>query len=350
MNTSTKLELGQKTLANKRVEFFRAASRWVVEHPGFTALLTLMLVGALCVGQWWLSYQHAQDWDRNHPGQPVPFRFFDAFGWTLIIGTGIWLGLWKLGSKENKTPSTSRHTDWWRFEARERQRILEGRPISRRLLWGYALFALFGLALGVALALKLAAALGWQEELSSRGRSSLGIVLLVIFVPVLAARRIRDVLFLQDCDYFVGDHTKEIAQAVAEEERAEAEAEREYERKTITGWPAIVFAGGFFGGLFAAYRWLPEADGTTAFQGSVSGLIAGAATVYLSNTKPRGWLIWLGFALVAAGGFLVFTHETWHRPVQYALLGALWGAVVGVATTVLYLRKLRRDSEPKRRR
>jgi drug/metabolite transporter (DMT)-like permease len=93
--------------------------------------------------------------------------------------------------------------------------------------------------------------------------------------------------------------------------------------------------------MFLAYRWLPEADGTTACQGSVSGLIGSVAAVYLLKMKPRGWLMWLGVTLAFAVGFLVFTHETWHRPPIYLLLGTFWGAGVGVAATLLYLRKLR---------
>jgi len=46
-------------------------------------------------------------------------------------------------------------------------------------------------------------------------------------------------------------------------------------------------------------------------------------------------------ALMVAVGFLVFTCAAWHRPVQYALLGVVWGAGVGIAATLLYLRKLR---------
>jgi hypothetical protein len=46
-------------------------------------------------------------------------------------------------------------------------------------------------------------------------------------------------------------------------------------------------------------------------------------------------------ALAGAGGFLVFTHLSWHRPPVYLLLGTLWGAGVGAAATLLYLRQLR---------
>ena len=51
--------------------------------------------------------------------------------------------------------------------------------------------------------------------------------------------------------------------------------------------------------------------------------------------------IWLGLALAVAIGFLVFTHLSWHRSPLYLLLGTLWGTGVGVAATLLYLRKLR---------
>ena len=213
--------------------------------------------------------------------------------------------------------------------------------MSRRLLWIHGLFGLLGVALGVALALRLAAAVGWQEQLLSRGKGPLGLVVLAILLPAFAARRIRDVLFLQDCDYFVGDRAQALAQAVAEEEQAEAEAEREYERKSIAGWPYMLFLIGFAVGMFFAYRWLPEADATTAFQGSVSGFIGSATTLYLLKMKPSAWQVWLGVALAWALGFLVFTHAMWHRSPFYLLLGTLWGVGVGIATTLLYPRKLR---------
>src|SRR5439155_18397933 len=55
--------------------------------------------------------------------------------------------------------------------------------------------------------------------------------------------------------------------------------------------------------------------------------------------KPRCGVLWMTVALMVAVGFLVFTCAAWHRPVQYALLGVVWGAGVGIAATLLYLRK-----------
>ena len=323
------------------VGFLRAASRWVVEHTGLVTLLAVLLVAGLCVGQWRLAFRHAQNWDASHGGEPIPFRLFATVGWMLGIGVGSWLGLWNLSGRENQTPSPSGSADGWRFEMRKRERIFEGRPIGRRLLWGHGLFGLLGFALGVALALRLAAA-AWQEPLLSRGALVPAfLAMLVIVMMVLAVGRIRDVLFLLHCDDFVGERAQLLAQAVAEEEQAESEAEREYERKTITGWPYVVFMGGWVGGVYLAHRWLPAEDGNTAGQASVSGLIASVAALYLLKTRPRGWKVWLGVALAVAVGFLVFTHVTWHRSPLYLLLGTLWGTGVGVAATLLYLRKLR---------
>jgi hypothetical protein len=338
--------LAVEQIPSPRLGLSRRMSRWVVEHSGLTTLLVVLLVGTVCVGQWWLSFQQAQAWSASHPGQPVPFRLFDPVGWTLTLGAAGWLWLWYQSSKEAGTPPTlgdAGDADWWRFDVRKQQRIFDGRPIRRRLLWTYGLFGLAGFALGVALALRLAAAAAWQDEFLTRGRGwPLGfLVLLVVSIAALGARRIRDTLFLLHCDSFVGERAEELAQAVAEQEEEEAEAERAYERKRITGWPYVVFMSGFFGGMLVALRFLPEADGASAFQGSVSGLIIGVAGLYLWKSRPRLWRMWLGVAVAVAIGFLVFTHQTWQRPVQYALLGVVWGAGVGVATTLLYLRKLR---------
>jgi hypothetical protein len=305
-------------------------------------LLTVLLVAALCGCQWWLAYRQAQDWDTGHHGQPVPFRLFAPAGWMLMIGVGSWFGLWTLSRKEGTSPAASGTADWWCFDRRERQRIFEGRPTSRRFLWSHGLFGLLGFALGLALALRLAAAAGWQEPLLSPDGGPICLVVIAILMMAFAAQRIRDVLFLEHCDYFVGARAHELARAVAKEEQAEAEAEREYERKTITGWAYVVLTGGLGCGLFLTHRWLPDADGTTAFQASVSGVIGSVAAVYLLKTKPRAWRVWLGVALAVAAGFLVFTHESWHRSPLYLLLGTLWGIGIGVAATLLYLRDLRR--------
>src|SRR5881296_784729 len=82
---------------------FRATSRWIVQHSRLTTLLVVLLVGAWCLGQWWVSYHQAQDWEAGHPGQPVPSRLLDAVGWTLISGAAAWLWLWYLTSKESGT-------------------------------------------------------------------------------------------------------------------------------------------------------------------------------------------------------------------------------------------------------
>ena len=324
------------------VGVLHAASRWVVEHKGLATLLTVLLAAALCICQWWLAYRQAQDWDIGHHGQPVPFRLFAPAGWALMIGMGSWLGLWTLSRKEDASPAASSAADGWRFGRRQRQRIFEGRPISRRFLWSHGLFGLLGFALALALELRLAAAAGWQEQLLSPDGGPIYLVGIAILMMAFAAQRIRDVLFLQHCDCFVGDRALELARAVAAEQQAEAEAEREYERKTITGWAYVVLMGGLGCGLFLTHRWLPDADGTTAFQASVSGVIGGVAAVYLLKTKPRAWQLWLGVALAVAAGFLVFTHESWHRSPLYLLLGTLWGIGIGVAATLLYLRDLRR--------
>jgi hypothetical protein len=321
----------------------RAASRGVVEHSGLTTVFVVLLVGGLCVAQWWLSFQQAQGWQARHPRQPVPFVLFDWLGWSLIVSTAVWLWLWHQSSKETEPLSVSSDADWWRFDLRERQRIFEGRPIRGRWLWIHGLFGFVGFALGAALMLRLAAAAAWSDEFLTRDRGwPLGIlVVFVISITVLGARRIRDTLFLLHCDSFVGDRAEELAQAVAEQEEEEDEAEREYERKRITGWPYVVFMGGFVGGLFLSGKLLPETEGTMAFQGSISGLIASVAVLYQRRMEPKHGVFWMAVALLVAVGFLMFTCAVWRRPVWYALLGVLWGAGVGIAATLLYLRNLR---------
>ena len=337
------LSPSQPNAAAMRVGFFRAASRWLVQHPGLVMLLTVMLFAAACVGQWWLSFRQAQDWETSHRSQPVPFRLFAPAGTALLISAPAWFALWSLSNRENAKRSTSKKAEWWRFAARERQAIFEGRRVSPRFLFGHGLFGLLGFALGAAVILRISAAVGWGEEILSKDNGPVGLVMLSIAVTTMAARRVREVLFLLDRDHFVGNRAPELAKAMAAEAQAEAEAEREYERRSITGWAYVVLLGGLFGALFVflSHRWLAEEDGTTAFQGSVSGVIGSAAAVYLLKLKPRGWPVWLVLVLAAASGFLLFTQQTWHRSPLYLLLGVFWGAGTGLAATLLYLRKLR---------
>jgi hypothetical protein len=341
MDTPSRQHQGGGTALHQRIGFVRAASRWVVEHSGLIMVLLVLWVGALCAGAWLLSHEQAKAGGARPPEQSAPRRLLDPTASALVIAAAVWLGLWYLSGKEQAAGAALGASDGWRFDQRERQRILEVRPFSRGLLWLHGAFGALGFALGVALAVNTATALGSQVELLSEGRGLLGLALLVIFVTVFGARRVRDVLFLADCDYFVGDRAEELAQAYAEEVQAEAEADREADRRKITGWAYVVFMGGFIGGLFLFARLLPEVEGTMAFQGSISGLIASVAVLYQRRLKPRRGVLWLTVALVASVGFLVFTCLAWERPAHYALLGVPWGVAVGVTATLLYLRRLR---------
>lgn len=74
---------------------------------------------------------------------------------------------------------------------------------------------------------------------------------------------------------------------------------------------------------------------------SISGLIASVAVLYQRRIKPRRGAFWMSLGLIVAAGFLVFTCVVWKRPVQYAFLGVLWGSLVGLAMTWVYLRHLK---------
>ena len=153
----------------------------------------------------------------------------------------------------------------------------------------HGLFGLAGFTLGAALALRLAAGAAWQEPLISQRRGP-GLAMLAVIVMALGARRVRAVLFLPYFDSLDGSRAEELAEAIARDEQTVDEAEREHDRKTITGVPYVILMVGLMGGMFLAARWLPEPDGITVFQGSVSGLIGTGASLYLWKTKPRGCL------------------------------------------------------------
>ncbi|MEI6297343.1 MAG: Maf family protein [bacterium] len=193
---------------------------------------------------------------------------------------------------------------------------------------------------GLGLALKLAAAIGWRDPAVTPSATAVELGLLSLAVLFMSGRLVRDVLFLRDFDYFVGGKPREYAAALLAEEEQESEIEREYERKSLRGWAFIVLVGGFCGGLLLAARLFSEQDGFAASQGSISGMVLCAAGLYLCKTQPRRWRLWLGLVVLAALGFLIFTRLTWGGSSLCLLLGVLWGAVVGTASARLYLPQL----------
>jgi hypothetical protein len=299
--------------------------------------LALLVIGAW-IAVVWLGLQAGMRGGSGASTGLLTFRFFDAAGWFCLAGAGVWLLL--LGAFCSKGEPFFPGSRAWHFGVRQRQRIFEGRPIEPGLLRAYGAFGLAGFALGLTLALKLAAAIGWQDPAITKGATAAMQGILPLAVLLLSGRLVRDVLFLRDFDYFVGDKAREYAEAMIDEEEQETEAEREYERKTIRGWAFIVLLGGYLGGLFLTMRLFSERDGTVAFQASQPGLICSAAGLYLLRTRPRRWRLWLALLILAAIGFLIFTRVSWDGSPLCLLLGVLWGALVGTVSTLLYLRQL----------
>jgi hypothetical protein len=314
----------------------------------------LLLWIALCIGQWWLVQQA-----RHAPGivRP-PFVPADLFGWGLLLAAVAWISIWSVFCLERKRWPVTRRPMRCNLEAMIRQRLFRGTPISPRWLKIYGWLGGAGLVLGVGLSLKVVALYVWlgsdllERDTLFGGRALwvliVGLPVTSVLVVVLAMGVVSDVILHLNFDNLVGGHSRLFAHAairvVKAARRQEREQEREYERKKITGLPYVVFMGGFIGGLFLSGKLLPETEGTMAFQGSISGLIASVAVLYLFRMKPTRGVLWTIVALMVAVGFLVFTCVVWQRPVWYALLGVAWGAGVGVAATLLYLRKLRKHS------
>jgi hypothetical protein len=323
---------------NARVGPLRRLARWAVPRWGVVTFLLMLLVVGGWVAAWWLGFKGGTR-GGGVSTSLVTFPFFDTAGRVCLAGACLWLLL--LGAFCTKGQPFFAGTRSWHFGVRHRQRIREGRPIEPGLLRAYGAFALAGFALGLVLALKLAVASGWRDPAFTQGLQAMNQGILPLAVLYLSGRLIRNVLSLRDFDYFVGDKARESAEAMIEEEDQETEADREYERKTIRGLPYVIFMGGFVGGLFLSMRLLSERDKTVAFQASISGLILSVAGLYLLKTRPRRWWLWLALAILVALGFLIFTQVSWDGSPLALLVGVLWGALVGTASTLLYLRQLK---------
>ena len=65
--------------------------------------------------------------------------------------------------------------------------------------------------------------------------------------------------------------------------------------------------------------------------------------MYLAKTRPRGWWLWQGLALLAAAAAGVIYLEQSFASAEWCLLaGLLWGAVTGVVMVVVYLKAVAR--------
>jgi hypothetical protein len=336
--------MNPRSAGAQRVGLLRRLGRRAVSRWGAVMLLLVLLVLGASAVVWWLGLKQGLRGDGRVSAGLVSFRCFDAAGLVCFAGGGLWLLLLALFGARGQPFFPGARS--WHFGLRTHQRIFEGRPIEPGLLRAYGAFGAVGFTLGLAITLKLAAALGWQDPAITKDQAVLGPGLLALAVLLFSGRLFRDVLFLSDFDYFVGDKAREFAEALIELEKQEAEAEREQERRTIGFWPNLILMGGLIGGGLLAFRWLGEKDGVAAFQASVSGLIVSAAGLYLLKTKPRRWRLWLALVTLATSGYLVFTQLTWGTPLRCQLLGVLWGAVVGTISTLLYLRQV--NSKPRR--
>jgi len=320
----------------------RAISRWIVQRQGVFGWLVALQVTVLCLGQWWRAFPQGQAWA---PGGPAPFRLFNTSGWFLLFGAACWLGLLALSLREPGRPTPVRLLNGWDFRTRWQQRIFEDRPVSRGWLLLHGLFGILGFALGIGLMLRVVTAVAWHLPPQSQVLASIvtiSLSLLAIWVMVLAARRIHDVLFLHHSDDFVGDQARLPAQMVVENERAKIEVEREQQLHTVSAEVLLILVGGFIAGAWLASKWLPAGAQAAAFLSYAPGLIGGAALLYLLQKKPRNWPVSLGLVIAATVGAFVVARGISDSSPWHGLAGLLCGAGIGVWAASLHLLELRR--------
>ena len=87
---------------------------------------------------------------------------------------------------------------------------------------------------------------------------------------------------------------------------------------------------------------LGDKNGVIAFQAMVSAMFATSVWMYTTHLRPRAWRVGLTLSLIGCVAYVVFTVHSWGLRWLPLGLGLIWGAGIGIACTLLYLRKLRR--------
>lgn len=217
-----------------------------------------------------------------------------------------------------------------------------GQPIRRGFLTAHGILGAAGFTLSTGLMLQLVENYTWLRSMALfHGRADFFAPLWPLLMLWTSAGLVRSVWVQAALIIPPGEIAKYFADAVLEAEQVEAEEEREEKRKAVAGWPAVILIVGGLGGV-ALSQQLPEAEQITALMGLILGLELGAATMYLVKTRPRGWWIWQGLALLVAVVGVIYLEQSFPRAEWCLLAGLLWGAVTGVVMVVVYLKAVAR--------
>lgn len=325
----------------KPIGFRRQATCWMLEHAQISGGAGILLWLALCVGvfRWGMNYMG--DADQLPPGMEWLGWVRTWGGWALSALNISWLVYAVRRCDGEATPAAGGRPERPTLASMMHGRIHERQPVRKDLLPELGVISAVGVGLGVMLTVWLALAMSGGDLRAIRGLLVI-LTLLSLATAGLGTLMLREVFFLANEDYFIAGREEQVMATLAEKQRKEAESDRDYQRKTVRGWPFWVLYGGFLGGLFCLGKFLNEPEGIAAFQMSVSALLVTAVWVYTGRLRPYGWRVGRGLIVVGAVAFLVFTVHTWGLHWLAMGLGLIWGSMIGFWGTRLYLWKLAR--------
>ena len=320
----------------------RQARLWVVQHPGWAALLTLLLLAALGGAQAWVTHARYVEWSGAHPAPEKLSR--EQERWLLIWSGAVtaWYVLYRIFVSQPRGGLAKRLLARVNFDAAVRRRLGEGQPIRRGFLTAHGILGAVGFALSTGLMLQLVENYTWLRSLALfHDKTDFFVPLLTLLMLWTSAGQVRSVWVQAELIIPPGEIAEYFADAVLEAEEAEAETEREEKRKDVAGWPAVILIVGGLGGVALSQR-LPEAGQIVALMGLLIGLESGLVTMYLAKTRPSGWWLWQGLALLAAAAGVIYLEQSFASAEWCLLAGLLWGAVTGVVMVVVYLKAVAR--------
>jgi hypothetical protein len=327
-----------------RAGFWRGITRWMVEHPKVVIALGLVLWLASCAGVWSYALKAGIIADELTAKRQWLAQLQIWPGCALVPAALIWLWRWHRAiTGDNERNATVLRPARPGLAALVERRLVEREPVPYELLPRFVRLGAVGIAIGVLLSYWLAVLVNGG---GATGRGTMYALIAVAILSILtvsfAMKMLREVFFLWNDDYFIAGKEDEVVAQLEDEQRQNAEAEREYERKTLSRGQIALLYVGFLGGGMLMLKFLGDKDGVIAFQAMVSSMIATSVWMYTTRLRPRAWRIGLALTLIGSVAFVIFTIHSWGLSWLPLGLGLIYGAGIGIASTLLYVRKLRR--------
>ena len=117
------------------------------------------------------------------------------------------------------------------------RRLVGREPVPYELLPRFVRLGAVGIGIGVLLSYWLAVVVSGGLTDRSTMYALIAVAILSILTVIFATQMLREVFFLWNDDYFIAGKEDQVVARLKAEQRQAAKAEREYERKTLPGWP-----------------------------------------------------------------------------------------------------------------